>query len=144
MYQLSRSLYRELGPMLPSEADQPEGRAERQYLLETCEASVRRLLLEPDSCVNPARSLFRDLRHLFDLDAQFDAWRVVTFHVDAGRVLAARMQESLRRECQAFTRSGDPCKREPRPGRRYCPSHYGLAEDLGAADSVPEPEPAIA
>jgi hypothetical protein len=132
MYQLSRSLYRELAPLLPGSVDSlnGEGRRDRHYLLETCESSVRRLVMEPDSCRTPARSLFREIRHLFAVDAQEDVWRVVRVHVDAGQVLADRMRQTLRRECQAITRGGTPCRREPPAGRQYCPSHYRLAEDL--------------
>jgi hypothetical protein len=132
MYQLSRSLYRELAPMLPSSVDslESDGRRDRHDLLASCEAAVRRLVMEPDTCRTPARTLFRDIRHMFAVDAQEDVWRVVSVHIDAGRVLADRMRASLRRECQAVTRSGDPCQREPRPGHLYCPSHYGLAQDL--------------
>jgi hypothetical protein len=132
VYQLSRSLYRELSTMLPSPngAPEEERRRDRRYLLETCEAAVRRVVLKPDMCARPARSLFRDVRHLFAVDAQADVWRVVEFHIEAGHRLADRMQQTLRRECPAVTRNGTPCQREPRPGQRYCPSHYGLAEDL--------------
>jgi hypothetical protein len=70
------------------------------------------------------------VRHLFAVDAQADVWRVVDFHIEAGHRLSEQMQQTLRRECPAVTRNGTPCRREPRPGQRYCPSHYGLAEDL--------------
>lgn len=132
MYQLSRSLYRELAPMLPSSVDalDSEGRRDRKYLLDSCESAVQRLVLEPDTRRDPARSLFRDIRHLFAVDIQEDVLRVIGVHVDAGQVLADRMRETLKRECQAVTRGGTPCRREPPPGRQYCPSHYALAEDL--------------
>jgi hypothetical protein len=145
VYQLSRSLYRELAPMLPSSdgASDSERRDARQYLVEACERVVRRLVFEPDACANPARTLFRDVRHLFAIDAQADALRVVTFHIDAGRILAERMQETLKRDCQAITRNGSPCRREPPPGKRFCPSHYALGESLSVgAEGLPEREPA--
>jgi hypothetical protein len=31
-------------------------------------------------------------------------------------------------ECQAHTRRGTPCQRDPLPGRDYCPSHKHLEE----------------
>ena len=34
------------------------------------------------------------------------------------------------RQCQAHTRKGTPCQREPLPGRDYCPSHKHLEESL--------------
>ena len=132
MYQLSRSLYRELTPMLPSSMDalDGQGRRDRHYLLESCETAVRRLVFEPETVGTPAKTLFREIRHLFPVDAQADVLRVVNVHTDAGRVLADRMRQSLRRECRAVTRGGTPCRREPPPGREYCPSHYRYAEEL--------------
>ena len=32
------------------------------------------------------------------------------------------------RRCRALTRQGTPCRREPLPGREYCPSHKHLEE----------------
>ena len=132
MYQLSRSLYRELASMLPVSVDSLDGsgRRDRRVLLETCETAVQRRVLEPEMCRNLSRTLFRDVRNLFPLDAQAKVWATVKFHVEAGRPLADRMRQDLKRECQAITRNGTPCRREPPPGRRYCPSHYSLAEDL--------------
>ena len=133
-YGLSRSLYRELVPRLPQTGGDAWRRDERRELLETCEAAMERLVLDPDACANPARSLFRELRHHFGVDAQVEVWEIVRFHVAAGRNLASRFQATLRRECQAITRQGTPCRREPTPGRRYCPSHYSLEEALGATE----------
>lgn len=128
MYALSRSLYRELVPMLGSSGGSEEGRAERRYLLSCCEQGMRRLVLEPDVCAHPARSLFREIRHLVPLGAQLSAWETVRVHVKAGHSLAASLEARLKRDCQAFTRQGSPCRREPRPGARYCPSHRHLEE----------------
>jgi hypothetical protein len=37
------------------------------------------------------------------------------------------------RECRACTRRGSPCRREPLPGRDYCPSHKHLEEPVEPA-----------
>ena len=139
-YALSRSLYRELTRRLAHDGAEKCLRAHRHRLLDACEVAMQRLLLDPDTCANPARSLFREIRHFFAIDAQAEVWEVVRFHVAAGRQIAPRLQATLRRECQAVTRQGTPCRREPTPGNRFCPSHYALedaltAEDLEAADS---------
>jgi hypothetical protein len=97
-------------------------------MVDACEDATRRMVLEPDGCAHPIRSLFRQIRHLFPLGAQLDARSIVRLHVDAGRILAARLEATLRRECQAFTRKGTPCRREARPGQRFCPSHRHLDE----------------
>jgi hypothetical protein len=136
---LSRSLYRELLPRLPESGTTERRAGDRRFLLEACEASLERLAFDPDACVNPARSLFREVRHLFAIDAQAGVWEVIRFHVTAGRALASRLESSLRRECQAITRQGTPCQREPTAGRRFCPSHYSLEDALAhtePSDSV--------
>ncbi len=42
-------------------------------------------------------------------------------------------------ECQAHTRKGTPCQREPLPGRDYCPSHKHLEETFELAEEGFEP-----
>ena len=140
-YGLSRSLYRELVGRLPHSGTAERMRADRHSLLEVCEAAMERLVFDPDSCANPARSLFRDIRHLFALDTQANVWEVVRFHVSAGRTLASRLESTLRRECQAITRQGTPCQREPTTGRRFCPSHYSLEDALTPAEPAPRSKP---
>jgi len=131
---LSRSLYRELVPRLPDWGTAGRMRGDRRSLLEACEASMERLVFDPDACVNPARSLFREIRHLFAIDAQAEVWEVIRFHVTVGRSLASRLESSLRRECRAVTRQGTPCRREPTAGRRFCPSHYSLEDALAQTE----------
>ena len=133
-YALSRSLYRELIRRLPQDGGEERLRAHTHRLLDACEVAMQRLLLDPETCANPARSLFREIRHFFAIDAQAEVWEVVRFHVSAGRQIAPRLQATLRRECQAVTRQGTPCRREPTPGKRFCPSHYALEDALTAED----------
>jgi hypothetical protein len=128
MYALSRSLYRELVVMLASSGGSTDGCADRRYLLDRCEHSMRRLVLDPDGCAHPARSLFAEIRHLVPLGAQPAAWEVVSVHVKTGRNLGASLEASLKRDCRALTRQGSPCRREPQPGDHYCPSHRHLEE----------------
>jgi hypothetical protein len=128
MYALSRSLYRELVPMLKSPAETGAGRADRRHLLGACEEAIRRLVLQPDGCAHPVRSLFREIQHLFPLTTQVNALEIVRVHVEAGKALSARLEATLRRDCEAFTRQGHPCRRDPRPGQRFCPSHRHLSE----------------
>ena len=127
MYQLSRSLYRELSPLI-SEGEGGCTDHARQYLLDTSERWMKRIALTPDTCANPARSVFRDIRHLFPFNAQPTVWGMVRVHVAAAQELSARLERILTRDCQAFTRGGSRCRREPRPGWHYCPSHRHLEE----------------
>jgi hypothetical protein len=137
MYALSRSLYRDLAPMLTREAETAEGRADRRHLLTACEEGIRRLVIEPDSYAHPVRSLFREIQHLFPLTVQVTALEIVRVHVEAGREFSRQLQPLLRRDCDALTKRGTPCQREPEPGQRFCPSHRHL--DL---DGVPVAEQA--
>ena len=138
MYALSRSLYRELEPMLTRSAETAGGRADRRRLLAACEGAIQRLVFEPQSYAHPVRSLFREIQHLIRLDAQLRARELVQVHIEAGRTLSARLEAMLRRDCEAFNRKGSPCRREPRPGGRYCPSHRHL-EEITLAQTEAQP-----
>src|SRR5512145_2794499 len=124
--------------MLTRSAETAAGRADRRDLLAACEDAMRRLVIEPDSCALPARSLFRQIQHLFPLGAQVHALEVVRVHVEAARTLSSRLEATLRRDCEAFTRRGSPCRREPEPGQRYCPSHRHLDELIVPEASAPD------
>ena len=103
MYHLSRSLYRDLTPMLAVPVRIGDGHADRQELLELCEAAVRRMVFEPDSHARPAQALFGQIRHMFPVDAQADVWSTVRVHVEAATSLAGRLETVLRRDCQAMS-----------------------------------------
>ena len=130
VYKLSRSLYRELVPLLADPRAPYDERDERARLLAACELALGRLLVQPRLCAKPARALFREIRHLFPVEAQAGVWSAVQAHVEVARVAATRLEASRRRHCDAFTRSGAPCRREPRPGHSYCPSHRHLEQIL--------------
>ena len=129
MYALSRSMYRDLAPMLTRSAETAGGRADRQHLLEASEQAIRRLILKPDTYAHPVRSLFREIQHLFPLTLQVEALEVVRVHVEAGRTLSRQLEGMMRRRCEALTKRGTPCQREPEPGQRFCPSHRHLDLD---------------
>jgi len=38
--------------------------------------------------------------------------------------------QGVPRRCQAMTRKGKPCQRQPLPGSEYCPSHQHLTESF--------------
>ena len=121
--------------MLSRSADPAAGCDDRRHLLDACEEAMRRVVLEPVGYASPVRSLFREIQHLFPLDVQFKALELVRAHVDAWETLSAQLEASLRRDCQAFTRRGSKCRREPRPGQDYCPSHKHL-EEIAVSEPV--------
>ncbi len=131
VYQFSRSIYRELSPLV---IDDPEGH-NRQHLLEACEATMQRLLNDRRYFAKPTKALFNDIRACFPISEQLRVFMVVDRNVRlAIHYLEVTPPEELivegNRECRAHTRKGTPCQREPLPGRDYCPSHKHLEENL--------------
>ena len=125
MYALIRSLYRDLWPLMTDSAS-------RQELLTACHAATQRLLLQESVPANPARSLFRDVRHLFPVHQQARVLEIIRVHVAAGERLARSVEPFRRRRCDAFSRRGARCRREALQGHPYCPSHKHLLEgDVG-------------
>ena len=121
MYALIRSLYRELWPLLTTSAS-------RRELLTACHGAMLRLLSQENLSARPARSLFRDVRHLFPVDQQARVLEIIRVHVEAGERLAHSLEPYRRRRCGAFSRRGRPCEREPLPGVHFCPSHKHLED----------------
>ena len=133
---LCRSLYRGLADLLDG-----SDRADRLYLLRACEAAIRRIVLDDNPAAYPARSLFRETRHLFGVSEQARALAVIEAHVVAAQGYAERTADQRTRRCGAFSRKGAPCRREALRSSRFCPSHAhlqepelpeALAQELGA------------
>ena len=127
MYQISRAIYRELSCAIVT------GREGHAEVLNACEVAVQRLATDRHYFANPARTLFRDIRPNFPLQAQERVWTIVRDYV----VAAERMLDDLTStgrdafgnalQCRATTRRGTPCQRSPVHGNGYCPSHQHLA-----------------
>jgi hypothetical protein len=135
MYQFSRSIYRELAPLVDGDTS---GDA-RQQLLSASEETMRRLLNDRRYFARPTKTLFDDVRSCFPLSEQLRVYQIVDRNVRlAIRYLETTPPEELMidgvRECRAHTRKGTPCQREPLPGRDYCPSHKHLEEVLEAPE----------
>jgi hypothetical protein len=133
MYQFSRSIYRELAPLV----DEDTAGEARHQLLDACEGTMQRLLNDRRYFARPTKTLFDDIRSCFPLSDQLRVYRIVDRNVRlAIRYLEVTPPEELMidgvRECRAHTRKGTPCQREPLPGRDYCPSHKHLEEVLEA------------
>ena len=136
MYQISRSLYRELCPDVSPDR-YGSTVASRQRLLQACEASVERLAHDRHYFANPTRTLFNDVRMLFPLTRQMRVREVIDRHMRLAAELVDRAAEhgvacdGTPLCCHATTRKGGPCQRAPLPGSLYCPSHKHLDETLG-------------
>jgi hypothetical protein len=132
MYRFSRSIYREVAPRI-GDQDAEARAAARLKVLEACEATMRRMACDRRYFAKPAKTLFGEIREHFPLSEQVYVYIVVERYVN----LATEHLEKLPpdvvldgqvRECNASTRKGTPCRREPLPGRDYCPSHKHLEE----------------
>ena len=106
-------------------------------MLRECESAIERLMTDRRYFARPARTLFNDVRPYFSIA---DLPRV--YVVDRpprpssrSRFLAqvpdyAYDASGVPRRCQAMTRKGQPCQRQPLPRSDYCPSHQHLTETL--------------
>ena len=131
MYQFSRAIYRQLQPDLLGGPRSDDARG----LLAACEATFTRLASDRRNFAKPARWLFREVRMYFPMERQMRVYTVIDWHVELATAYIDRMiaeglvPEEAVLHCNAVTRSGRACQREPRPGLSYCPSHRHLEED---------------
>ena len=139
MFQFSRSIYREVAPLIAEEPLWP-GESNHERVLHACESAVRRLATDRHYFARPSRTLFKDIRIYFPMSAQLRVYRVVEIYLrlatewlDA-QPLQGFDVEGNKLECRATTRKGKPCQRMPLPRNGYCPSHQHLAEDEELAD----------
>jgi hypothetical protein len=139
MYRFSRSIYRVLAPRVIEDPHDPTGCANKQRVLDACEGAMRRLAYDRRYFARPARSLFNEVRTHFSLGDQLRVYKVIEHNIN----LALEMLEQLPEDagldgrpaqCQAHTRKGTPCQRDPLPGRDYCPSHKHLEETFEAVE----------
>ena len=134
MYQISRSIYRELEADIVEDRLHGDGPSNRERVLRACEAAVMRLTTDRHYFARPSRTLFNDIRIYFPMSAQLHVYRVVDRYLSfAAEYLASRPTAVMeltgqRQECRATTRRGTPCRRMPLPHNGYCPSHQHLAE----------------
>jgi hypothetical protein len=141
MYRFSRSIYRELSPRI-GPADDVEARsAARHEVLNACEATMRRMAFDRRYFARPERKLFTEIRDHFALADQVYVYVVVERYVELAQEFLERLPDDFvlggrPRHCLASTRKGTPCRREPLPGRDYCPSHKHLEETFGGAEVV--------
>ena len=141
MYQISRSIYRELADDIIEDSVRAGGPTNPERVLRACEATVHRLATDRHYFARPSRTLFHDIRIYFPIAAPHPVYQVVdpylSFASDylATRPLAVLQLTGRRACCRATTRKGTPCQRMPLPLNGYCPSHQHLVEteELAAA-----------
>ena len=138
MFQISRSIYRELEAEIVEGHRGRDGRTNHERVLRACEAAVHRLATDRHYFARPSRTLFNDIRAYFPISAQLRVYRVVDRHLSCAASYLAARPEAVREltgaqlECRATTRKGTACRRVPLPHNGYCPSH----QHLGAGEEV--------
>jgi hypothetical protein len=142
MYQVSRSIYRELAPDI-LEDRHCDGPSNHERVLHACEQAIHRLATDWHYFARPSKTLFNDIRVYFPMCAQARVLRVIERYLAcADEFLRSQPQNGYDvygnpLQCRASTRKGTPCQRMPLPHNGYCPSHQHLAE-------TEELEPALA
>ena len=138
MYQFSRSMYRELGPLVVG--DRYGSACEnRQHFLQACESAFQRLASDRHYFARPSRTLFNDVRIFFPMCEQMRVYWVIDRYMRvAAQFVDEREREGISLDgsplcCHASTRKGTPCQRVPLPGSKYCPSHKHLEERFVAS-----------
>ena len=133
MYRFSRSIYRELAPVVQENGS--SSAEARRHLLDASEETMRRLACDRKYFARPARSLFTEVRAHFPISEQLHACQVIHRYVGLAIEHLDQLPDDaigldgVPRQCRASTRKGTPCQREPLPARDYCPSHKHLEED---------------
>jgi hypothetical protein len=131
VYQFSRAIYRELAPDV---IDAPGSTANRRAILAACEAVCERLASDRAHFARPTRTLFREVRIHFPIERQWRVYAVIRRHLELAAAYVDQVQAEGRlpdgstTHCPATTRRGAPCRREPVPGLRHCPSHRHMEE----------------
>src|ERR687888_658655 len=77
MYRFSRSIYRELAPRVVEDEWDPTQCANKQKVLDACEAAICRLTYDRRYFSRPARTLFYDVRVHFKMSDQLFVWTVI-------------------------------------------------------------------
>jgi hypothetical protein len=122
MFQISRSIYRELEAEIVEGRRWDGGPTNHERVLRSCEAAVHRLATDRHYFARPSRTLFNDIRTYFPMSAQLHVYRVVDRYMTfAADYLASRPAAGMEL-------TGTPCQRMPLPRNGYCPSHQHLAE----------------
>jgi hypothetical protein len=136
MYQFSRAIYRELAPYVIEDKPATQVESNREIVLRECEAAIERLMTDHRYFARPSRTLFANVRPYFSIGDLPRVFCVIDRNVSFAREFLKREPdyafETMRIErcCQAMTRKGTPCQRQPLPRSEYCPSHQHLAEGL--------------
>jgi hypothetical protein len=136
MYHFSRAIYRELAPYVQGEKPASQDESNRELVLRECESAVERLMTDRRYFAKPARSLFNNVRPYFSICDLPRVFVIVDRNITIALDFLSRVPHyafdanGVPRRCQAMTRKGKPCQRQPLPASEYCPSHQHLEENF--------------
>ena len=134
MYHFSRAIYRELAPYVRDEKSMSQRESNRELVLHECEAAIERLMTDRRYFAKPARTLFCDVRPYFSINDLSRVFTIIDRNMQVAEDFLTRVPDyafdsnGVPRRCQAMTRKGRPCQRQPLPASEYCPSHQHLEE----------------
>jgi hypothetical protein len=134
MYQFSRAIYRELAPLVVEDRPPSQRHTNRELVLRECECAIERLMLDRRYFAAPTRTLFNAVRPFFAMGDLPRVYLAIDRNVRVATEFVTRdpeyiyEQTGMQRSCQAMTRKGKPCQRQPLSGSEYCPSHQHLEE----------------
>src|SRR6478735_3506775 len=143
VYQVSRSIYRELAPDILNDPIAPVSGSNHERVLRAIESAIYRLATDRHYFARPSRTLFREIRIYFPIAAQDHVYRVVDRYMTFARewfeaqTTGGYDLAGNRLECRATTRKGTPCQRTPLAHNGYCPSHQHLADEGTFAVDAP-------
>ena len=136
MYQFSRAIYRELAPFVLEDKPSNKPESNRELVLRECEAAITRLMTDRRYFARPSRTLFNNVRPYFAIGDLPRVYFVIDRNVRFALDFIKRVPEyafnatGVERACQAMTRKGQPCQRQPLTSSEYCPSHQHLEENF--------------
>jgi len=136
MYHFSRAIYRELAPYVKEDKPASQAETNRERVLRECESAVVRLMTDRRYFARPARSLFTNVRPYFSMSDLPRVHFVIERNMKLATEFVIRVPEyvfaaaGVERQCEAMTRKGEPCQRQPLSGSEYCPSHQHLEESF--------------
>ena len=142
MYHFSRAIYRELAPLVVDEQPASQRETNHELVLRACERTMHRLFYDSRHFARPARSLFNDVRIYFSISSQLKVFLVIDRNINLVLDYLSQLPEpeydanGMPRSCEAMTRKGRPCQRQPLPRSEYCPSHQHLTERLEELEGV--------
>ena len=134
MYHFSRAIYRDLAPYVLEERCTGHRESNRTLVLRECESAIERLMTDRRYFARPSRTLFNDVRPYFSIGDLPRVYVIIDRNIQLALRFLAQVPDyayeasGVARHCQAMTRKGQPCQRQPLHASDYCPSHQHLTE----------------